>query len=185
MRRGCRHGRGKLRSLVSAIGKQLTQKWIHSEQGRDHQYPAVPVLNIGGMNNAVQQQPYRIDKDMPLLAFDLLASIIAVRIDAGPPFCRSRPPRLAGGISGAMRDHRRPSDHSGNAECRGRAGRGSRSSPWSGSLAVKTSDSPISRAGQDPFTRQRQRIQMTRKPSGRTLRRPRPGRTPPDRHCRR
>ena len=86
MRRGCRHGRGKLRSLVSAIGKQLTQKWIHSEQGRDHQYPAVPVLNIGGMNNAVQQQPYRIDKDMPLLAFDLLASIIAVRIDAGPPF---------------------------------------------------------------------------------------------------
>jgi hypothetical protein len=32
----------------------------------------------------MEQQSYRIDKDLPLLAFDLLA--VAVRIDAGPPF---------------------------------------------------------------------------------------------------
>ena len=34
----------------------------------------------------MEQQSYRIDEDMPLLAFDLLARIVAVRIDAGPPF---------------------------------------------------------------------------------------------------
>src|ERR1035441_4310751 len=34
----------------------------------------------------MQQQSYRIDKDLPLLAFDLLARIVAVRIDPGPPF---------------------------------------------------------------------------------------------------
>ena len=72
--------------LVSAIGKQLAQERVHSEQCRDHQYTAIPVLNIGWMNDGVQQQSYRIDKDMPLLALDLLARIIATGIDAGPPF---------------------------------------------------------------------------------------------------
>jgi hypothetical protein len=38
------------------------------------------------MNDGMQQQSYRIDKDMPLLAFDFLARIIAVRVDPGPPF---------------------------------------------------------------------------------------------------
>ena len=76
----------KLRSLVAAIGKHLAQERIHSEQRRDHQRPAVSVLDIGRVNDGVQQQSYRIDKDMPLLALDLLARIIAVRIDAGPPF---------------------------------------------------------------------------------------------------
>jgi hypothetical protein len=34
----------------------------------------------------MQQQPYRIDQDMSLLALDLLAGVITVRIDAAPPF---------------------------------------------------------------------------------------------------
>jgi len=34
----------------------------------------------------MQQQTYRIDQDMPLLAFDLLAGIIAGWINRGPPF---------------------------------------------------------------------------------------------------
>jgi hypothetical protein len=34
----------------------------------------------------VQRQSYRIDEDMPLLAFDLLARVVAIGIDAGPPF---------------------------------------------------------------------------------------------------
>ncbi len=38
------------------------------------------------MNDRVQQQAYCVDQNMPLLAFDLLAGIIAMRIDAGPPF---------------------------------------------------------------------------------------------------
>ena len=38
------------------------------------------------MNDGVQQQAGGIDQDMPLLAFDFLPRIIAMRIDAGPPF---------------------------------------------------------------------------------------------------
>jgi hypothetical protein len=38
------------------------------------------------MNDRVQQQSYRIDEDMPLLSLDLLAGIVTIRIDAGPPF---------------------------------------------------------------------------------------------------
>jgi len=43
-------------------------------------------LYASGVDHRVQQQAYRIDKDMPLLAFDFLACIIADRINAGPPF---------------------------------------------------------------------------------------------------
>src|ERR1039458_4596960 len=38
------------------------------------------------MDHGMQQQTYRIDEDMPLFAFDLLASVIPIGIDAGPPF---------------------------------------------------------------------------------------------------
>lgn len=72
--------------LVATISKQLVQEWIHPKQRRDHQHAAISVLDIGRVNNRVQQQPYRIDKDMPLLTFDFLACIIAIRVDAGPPF---------------------------------------------------------------------------------------------------
>ena len=38
------------------------------------------------MNQRMQQQTYRIDEDMTLLAFDLLARIIPARVDETPPF---------------------------------------------------------------------------------------------------
>ena len=38
------------------------------------------------MNQGMQQQAYRVDKDMPLLALDLLPRIIPARVDAKPPF---------------------------------------------------------------------------------------------------
>jgi transposase len=47
--------------------------------------PAVTVLNACRMNDRVHQKACRIDKDMPLLAFDFLPRIITMRIDAGPP----------------------------------------------------------------------------------------------------
>jgi hypothetical protein len=41
------------------------------------------------MDDGVQQQTECIDQNMPLLAFDQLAGIEAMRIDAGPP-CMGR-----------------------------------------------------------------------------------------------
>jgi hypothetical protein len=38
------------------------------------------------MNDGMEQQAYRIDKNVPLLALDLLARIVPVRINARPPY---------------------------------------------------------------------------------------------------
>src|SRR3982074_400146 len=38
------------------------------------------------MNDGVEQQAYCVDKNVPLLALDLLARIVPVRINARPPF---------------------------------------------------------------------------------------------------
>jgi len=38
------------------------------------------------MNDSVEQQAQRIYENMALLTFDLFACIIAMRIDADPPF---------------------------------------------------------------------------------------------------
>ena len=74
------------RSLIATVCKEFFQERIHAEQGRKKQNAAVAVLDVGGMNDRVQQQAQRIYENMALLAFDLFARIIAMRIDAGPPF---------------------------------------------------------------------------------------------------
>jgi hypothetical protein len=57
-----------------------------SEQcGQEHQAP-VAVLNIGWRHQRMQQQTQCIDENVALLAFDQLASIEPMSIDAGPPF---------------------------------------------------------------------------------------------------
>jgi hypothetical protein len=38
------------------------------------------------MNEGVHQQALGVDENMPLLALDFLARIIAMRVDAAPPF---------------------------------------------------------------------------------------------------
>jgi hypothetical protein len=81
-----RHGRLEFRPLIAAIGKQLFQERKHPEQGRKKQDAAVAILDVGGMNDGMEQQTQRIYEKMALLALDLFACIIALRIDAGPPF---------------------------------------------------------------------------------------------------
>ena len=74
------------RPLIGAVGEQLLQERKLTEQRRQQQDAAVAILNVGGMNDGVQQQTQRIDQKMPLLALDQLAGIEPVRIDARPPF---------------------------------------------------------------------------------------------------
>ena len=61
---------------------------MHPEQSGKQQDAAVAILDIGGVNDGVEQQPQRIYETMALLALDLLARIIAMRIDPGPLFQR-------------------------------------------------------------------------------------------------
>ena len=74
------------RPLIGAVGKQLLEEWKPTEQRRQQQDAAVAILDAGGMNDGVQQQTQRVYQNVALLALDLLAGIIAMRIDAGPPF---------------------------------------------------------------------------------------------------
>ena len=78
--------RAEFRALIAAVGEELLQEGPAPEQGRQHKRAAVAILNVGGMHHSVQQQAYRVDEDMALLALGLFPRIIAVRVDARPPF---------------------------------------------------------------------------------------------------
>jgi hypothetical protein len=67
---------------------EFHQERIHAEHGRRDQCAAVPILNVSGMNDGMNQQALRIDKNMPLLALDLLSRIVTRRINRSPPFQR-------------------------------------------------------------------------------------------------
>ena len=86
MRQEASQGGAKDRPLVGAVGEQLFEKGEEAEQRRQQREAAVAVLNVGGGDDAVQEQALGIDEDVPLLALDQLARIKAGRIDAGPPF---------------------------------------------------------------------------------------------------
>ncbi len=79
-------GAVKERPLIGAVGEQFPEKGKQTEQCRQQFEAAVAILNVGGGDDAVQQQALRIDQNMALLALDQLARIEAGRIDASPPF---------------------------------------------------------------------------------------------------
>src|SRR5262245_48273133 len=68
------------------VGKELFQERVHPEQGCKKQDAAVAILDVGRMNDGVQQQTERVYENMAFLPLDLLARTIARWIDAGPPF---------------------------------------------------------------------------------------------------
>jgi hypothetical protein len=76
----------ELRPLVTAVSIELEQERIHAEQGAHQQHTAITVLDVGGMDNRVQQKALSIYKDMALLALDLFARIEASRVNRAPPF---------------------------------------------------------------------------------------------------
>ena len=59
---------------------------MHSKHGREQHDAAIAVLDVGTVNDCVEQQTKRIYENVTLLAFDFLACIVAMRIDPGPPF---------------------------------------------------------------------------------------------------
>ena len=86
MRQNVGEAAGEERPLIRTIGEQLFEKREPAEQRRKQQDAAVAILNVGAVNGGAHQQALRIDENVALLALDLLARVIAVRIDARPPF---------------------------------------------------------------------------------------------------
>jgi len=72
-------------ALITAIGIELQKEGVEAEQGGHHELAAIAVLNVGGMHDGVHQEALRVDENVPLLALDLLARIVAMRI-VTPPF---------------------------------------------------------------------------------------------------
>jgi len=86
MRQRLRLSSVELRSLISAIRKELPQEWEQTKQRRQHESAAVTVLDISGVHDGMHQQAVRIDKNVPLLAFDFLSRVVTGRINRRPPF---------------------------------------------------------------------------------------------------
>ena len=72
----------KLRSLIAATLPSRLSRYNRAQ----NENAAIAILNVGRVNERVKQQAYCIDENMPLLALDLLSGIVAVRINATPPF---------------------------------------------------------------------------------------------------
>ena len=82
----------KFRPLICAVGEQFLEKGEHAEQRRHEREAAVAILNVGGGDDAVQEQALGIGQNMALLALDQFPRIEAVRVDACPPFSRFASP---------------------------------------------------------------------------------------------
>src|SRR5918994_160338 len=76
----------ELRASVAAVGVEFQQERVQPEQRPHQQHAAVAVLDVGGVDDRLHQQALGVDQDVALLALDLLAGVVARRVDAAPPF---------------------------------------------------------------------------------------------------
>ena len=84
---GLGSGSRDARPLVAGIGKDALDEGKEAARAPiEHQLRPVAVLNIGGMDDDVQQKAERIDQNVALAARDLLARIKPLRVERGAPF---------------------------------------------------------------------------------------------------
>ena len=80
-------GGSRFRPLVAAVGKDpFDEREQAARAFIEYQRDAVAILDVAGMNGDAQQQAERVDQDMPLATGNLLARIVALRIERRPPF---------------------------------------------------------------------------------------------------
>ena len=74
-------------SLIAGIGEDALDEGEKAAGASIENQPCpVAVLKVGGMDDDVQQEAERIDKDMALAPGDLLARIVALWVERGAPF---------------------------------------------------------------------------------------------------
>ena len=74
-------------SLIAGIGEDALDEGEEAAGAPiENQSRPVAVLNVGGMDDDVQQETERIDQDMALAPGDLLARIKPLRVKRGAPF---------------------------------------------------------------------------------------------------
>lgn len=80
------HRRRRGRSLIAAIGEDPLDERKQATDLLQHWQRTVAVLDVGGLDVGRQDQAERIDDDVPLLTLDLLARVVARRVDPRLPF---------------------------------------------------------------------------------------------------
>lgn len=79
---------GRFRTLISGIGEDAFDEGEQAARAAiEDQAGAIAILDVGRMDDDVQQEAERVDEDMPLAPLDLLARVVARRIERRPPFC--------------------------------------------------------------------------------------------------
>ena len=74
-----------LATLIACIRDDALQKRKAPARLPQQSFCAIPILYAGRMNTDRQQQAERIGQDVALAAKDLLARVIAGRVERGPP----------------------------------------------------------------------------------------------------
>ncbi len=81
------NGLSDARSLIAAIGKDALDERIKAAGTLiEDEARAVAVLDVCGMHDDIQEKAERIDENVPFAARDLLACIIALRVERRAPF---------------------------------------------------------------------------------------------------
>jgi len=82
------HGGGRLGSLIAGVGKDaFEERKAAARRAIEDQSCPVAILNVGRMDDDVQEEAERIDENVALATRDLLARVIARRVERCPPFC--------------------------------------------------------------------------------------------------
>lgn len=86
-RAGLGYGCGERCALVAGVGEDALDEGEEAARADIEDEPcAVAVLHRGRVNDDVQEEAERVDEDVPLAARDLLARIVALRVERGAPF---------------------------------------------------------------------------------------------------
>jgi hypothetical protein len=73
--------------LVSGIGEDaLDEREKTARAPIENERGAIAILQVGRVNDDLQQEAQRVDENMPFAARDLLARIEALRVERGAPF---------------------------------------------------------------------------------------------------
>ena len=72
---------------TAAHQKKMRSMNGNSRRARRSKWKApITILNVGRMNDDIQQEPQRVDQDVPFATLDLLARVVA-KDRAKTPFC--------------------------------------------------------------------------------------------------
>jgi hypothetical protein len=64
---------------IAAVGPNELQSGVQAAKPTQHELGSVAILHVGDMHDHYQDQPQRVDDQMPLAPFDLLARVVAPR----------------------------------------------------------------------------------------------------------